>query len=218
MKRIYLLLVIIVIGAQLAQAQGERKPLQLSGLVVEGDSMLAIPGAYVFVPASGRGGSTNLLGYFSFPVLPGDSVVVAAVGFKKKHFVVANDTASVSMVIHLIQDTILLPLVEIRVFPIEKVFKEAFLAMEVPDQGRENMYKNLNDQIMERLLEDSEMDASLNHKYYMQQQINAMETRYLVRTNPFLDPFSWARFFKSVKENKQRKEAKRKKQLQESAY
>ncbi len=201
-----------------AYGQGENKPIQLSGLVVEGDSLLSIPGAFVFVPETGRGTSTNLLGYFSFPVLPGDSVVVAAVGFKKESFIVPSDSESVSMVIHLVGDTMLLPLIEISAFPIESVFKEAFMTVILPDEGRENMNRNLNDQIMSRLLESSTMDGSLNHKYYMQQQITAMQTHYLIRTNPFLDPFSWARFFKSLSKEKERKEEERKQLLEAAPY
>ena len=216
--RLVIVLILILTISTLSFSQGENKPIQLSGLVVEGDSLLSIPGAYVFVPETGRGASTNLLGYFSFPVLPGDSVVVAAVGYKKESFIVPSDSETVSMIIHLVGDTILLPLVEISAFPIEKVFKEAFLAMNLPDEGRSNINKNLNDQILARLLESSTMDGSMNHKYYMQQQITAMQTHYLVRTNPFLDPFSWARFFKSLGKEKERKEEEKKKLLEDSPY
>lgn len=216
--RVAYLILISLISFGIAHGQGQNKPVQLSGLVVEGDSLLSIPGAFVFVPETGRGTSTNLLGYFSFPVLPGDSVVVAAVGFKKEFFIVPSDSESVSLVVHLVGDTMLLPLVEISSFPIESIFKEAFLSMLLPDEGRSSMNKNLNDQILSRLLESSTMDGSLNHKYYMQQQITAMQTHYLIRTNPFLDPFSWARFFKSISKEKERKEEERKRMLEDSPY
>ncbi len=216
--RIAILILVVFISLKNTFGQGENRPVQLSGLVVEGDSLLSIPGAYVFVPETGRGTSSNLLGYFSFPVLPGDSVVVAAVGFKKESFIVPSDSESVSMVIHLVGDTMLLPLVEISAFPIESVFKEAFMTMTLPDEGRENMNRNLNDQILSRLLESSTMDGSLNHKYYMQKQITAMQTHYLIRTNPFLDPFSWARFFKSLSKEKERKEEERKRMLEAAPY
>ena len=199
MKNILLVIVLFVLVFEKTSAQGERKVVQLTGLVVEGDSMLAIPGAFVYVPKSGRGASTNLLGYFSFPVSAGDSVVVATVGYKKKSIVVPMDSSEVSMVIHLNLDTLMLPVVEIIAFPIERVFKEAFLAMNLPDDGRSHMAKTLNDQIMGRILNGSSMDGSMNHNFYMQQQLSAMESQYLVRSSRLIDPFSWARFFKSVK-------------------
>ena len=199
MKKILLFVVLFLLVSVESKAQGEHKVVQLTGLVVEGDSMLAIPGAFVYVPKSGRGASTNLLGYFSFPVSAGDSVVVAAVGYKKKMLVVPGDSTEVSMVIHLSLDTLMLPVIEIMAFPIERVFKEAFLAMNLADDGRSHMAKTLNDQIMGRILNSSSMDGSMNHNFYMQQQLSAMESQYLVRSTRLIDPFSWARFFKSVK-------------------
>lgn len=219
MKKILVLIAsFLVLVAVSAQAQGERKVVQLTGLVVEGDSMLAIPGAFVYVPKSGRGSSTNLLGYFSFPVAAGDSVVVASVGYKKKAFVIPYDSSTLSMVIHLMPDTFMLPVVEIVAFPIERVFKEAFLSMNFPDDGRGNMALTLNDQIMGRILNSSSFDGSLNHSYYMQQQLSAMESQYLTNTNALIDPFSWARFFKSVKKDKKRKEKDKKDAARNSPY
>ena len=49
--------------------------VQLSGLVLGEDSTSALPGVNVYVPTIGRGTVTNQYGYFSMPVLPGDSVL-----------------------------------------------------------------------------------------------------------------------------------------------
>ncbi len=200
--------------------QGEKKLIQFSGLVVEGDSLLGIPGAHVFIPKAGRGASTNLLGYFSIPAMPGDSILILAVGYKRQSLVIPKDTLQdMTVMIQMSTDTLFLPEVEIRALPSERVFKEAFLALHLPDQqNHDYMQKNLNDQIMQRLLLESGMSASMNHRYYMQRQINAIERRYMIQTNPLLDPFAWARFFKDVQREKQKKEARKKKQNNDKSY
>ena len=101
----------------------------------------------------------------------------------------------------------------------ERVFKEAFLALHLPDQKNiDYMQNNLNDQIMQKLLLESGMSASMNHRYYMQRQINAIERRYMVQTNPLLDPFAWARFFKDVQREKKKNEVRKKKENNDESY
>ncbi|MCP4520525.1 MAG: carboxypeptidase-like regulatory domain-containing protein [Cytophagales bacterium] len=200
--------------------QGEKKMIQFSGLVVEGDSLLGIPGAHVFIPKAGRGASTNLLGYFSIPALPGDSLLILAIGYKKQYYIIPEDTLQdMTVMVHMLRDTLMLPEVTIRALPSERAFKQAFLALNLPDEKQRNyMQENLNDQIMRRLLSESTMSASMNHRYYMQQQIQAMEQKYMVQTNPLLDPFAWARFFKDIEAERKKREARKKKQKNDSGY
>ncbi|MEJ2005976.1 MAG: carboxypeptidase-like regulatory domain-containing protein, partial [Cyclobacteriaceae bacterium] len=65
-----------------ALAQGKRHVIQLSGIVLsEEDTTRGLPGVHVYVPKAGRGTTTNNLGYFSMPVLPGDEIVISAIGY-----------------------------------------------------------------------------------------------------------------------------------------
>ncbi|MGV3641192.1 MAG: carboxypeptidase-like regulatory domain-containing protein, partial [Adhaeribacter sp.] len=70
------------LGAPRAVAQGKPQVIQLSGLVTSGDSLYGVPGVTVYVPKAGRGTITNDYGYFSLPVLAGDSVVIRALGYQ----------------------------------------------------------------------------------------------------------------------------------------
>lgn len=220
MRYYLILMAVVLIGYNTAQAQVEKEIVQFSGLVVEGDSMLAIPGVHIFVPLSGRGASTNLLGFFTLPVVAGDSVVIAAVGFKKQHYIIPKDTTgSYNVIVRLHLDTTVLPEVLVSSFPTEAVFRQVFLTMDLNDeQDVANMNSNLNDQIMSRLLADSEMDASLNHTYYMQQQVTALENKYMATTVPFLDPFAWARFIKAVREEQEKKRERKERERNNSNY
>src|SRR5262245_18061496 len=76
-----------------SHAQGNRRRLiQLSGMVLsQQDSLSGIPGVHVYVPKAGRGTSTNPVGFYSMPVLAGDSIVIIAVGFTRQHYIVPTN-------------------------------------------------------------------------------------------------------------------------------
>ncbi|MEP0711653.1 MAG: carboxypeptidase-like regulatory domain-containing protein, partial [Algoriphagus sp.] len=67
-----------------AQDVQEKKVIQLSGIILNADSTDAVPGVNIYVPTKGRGTSSGRFGYFSMPVLEGDSVVFSFIGLKKQ--------------------------------------------------------------------------------------------------------------------------------------
>jgi hypothetical protein len=176
--------------------------IQLSGLVVSGDSSYGVPGVSVYVPKAGRGAITSNVGYFSFPVISGDSVVVKSLGYKEKNFIVpaiADD--KLSIIVELMEDTLIMPVVEIFPYPTEKLFKEAILSLKLPEQDLDNMHKNLNEQVMKRMLYTMDHDGTMNHKYYMQQQVYRQETKMMnpAYNHNFFNPFAWGKFIQSIK-------------------
>lgn len=48
-------------------------------------------------------------------------------------------------------------------------------------------------------------DGNLNHRYYMEQYNSSLTGRSFDRTNPVLNPFAWAQFFRGLKKNKKNK-------------
>src|SRR5688572_8850772 len=123
-----LLLLFLGIGS-IVNAQ-QNKVIQFSGLTVGGDSLYGIPGVYLYVPKAGRGTTSNHLGYFSLPTLVGDTVLIKAIGFKQKQYIIPDVEEKLSVIIELSADTSFLPVVEIFPWPTETIFKEAFLALE----------------------------------------------------------------------------------------
>lgn len=184
----------------------EKEPhvIQFSGVVTTMDTTSGIMGAHVYVPKAGRGTTTNYYGYFSFPILVGDSVVISAVGFEKVHFIVPElDRDSYSVIITMREDTTYLPELEITPFPTEEMFKEAVLAYRLPNQGDlNNMDSNLNPAILTEMAKNMPMDGSMNHRYFTQQQAIYLHDAYGPRYNPLLNPFAWADFIKSIRKKK----------------
>ena len=156
-----------------AQAQGETEVVQLSGLVLGEDSTSALAGVNVYVPTAGRGTITNQYGYFSMPVLPGDSVLFSTVGYKRQYYVVPKrQYESLTVIVELPTDTTYLPAITVFPFPTEQVFKEAVLALNLPDNDQyANMRGNLDENLLARMFEVMPMDGNMNHRYFMNQRL-----------------------------------------------
>jgi len=196
-----LLLLTGVLIAEQAQAQGERKVITFSGIIVDGDSSYGVRGVHVYVPRAGRGTVTDQLGYFSMPTLVGDTVIISAVGYKTHKMVIPRrDDNAFSVMINLNIETTYLPEVEILPFPTEELFKEAFVALKLPDQEKyDNMERNLSQERLVRMSAAMPMDGSLNYRNYMNTSINTMANRNFATTLPLLNPFAWAQFIQSIK-------------------
>ena len=176
--------------------------VQLTGMVVSDDGQTAVPGVHIYVPKYGRGTTSNSYGYFSMPVLVGDEMVLSSIGFIKQRFVIPQGTnGRVNVVFKMEMDTVYLENIDITPFLSEKMFKEAILAINIPDAG-EMIGNRLDGNALSALMRNMPYDASLNASYYFNQQLYYMQDNYGPRTNPFLNPFNWSKFIKSLDKKK----------------
>lgn len=161
-----------------------------------------IPGTHVYIPKAGRGTTTNPYGFFSLPVLEGDSVIFSAVGYKRVYYIVPphNRESSLRIVVALEDDITFLEEVEVRPFPTESMFKEALITMELPNQEEyANIYKWLNSEIMTQAYLNLPASPNTNHQYFMNLQQQSYINRYSPPQNQLLNPFAWNQFIRSLK-------------------
>ena len=180
---------------------GEYRIIQFSGVIMQPDSSFGLPGVHIYVPKAGRGTTTNQFGYFSMPVLEGDSIVISSIGFEKQHYIIPGDHGeTITVIIAMAEDTTYLPEIEVFPYPTEELLKEAILALQIPNQAdRDAIARNLDERVMAQMFRSMPMDASMNYRYYMDQQFRYIHDGYAPRYNPLLNPFAWAEFYKSVK-------------------
>jgi len=199
---IFLLVVGLGISATDSFAQSKKRVIQLSGIILGEDSVSGLPGVHIYVPKAGRGTTSNRTGYFSMPVLEGDSVVISSVGYTRRHYIVPKSTSEyLTIIVEMVPDITYLQEVEIMPFPTEEVFKEAILALNIPmDNGVDP--KAMNSELLALMLRTTPMDGAANYRYYMDQYTGSVNDRFQPRTNPFLNPFNWARFFRDLKRDK----------------
>lgn len=202
-RLVFIFLLLMIAGHTAQSQQYQKRVIQLSGVVIGSDSSRAVPGVHVYVPKAGRGAVTNAAGFFSMPVLVGDSVVISAVGFVRQHYIVPNHYSDfLTLIIEMVEDVTFLNQVTITPFPTEEVFKQAVLALNIPmDEGQIDR-KNLNAELMALMVRTTPMDANMNYRYYMEQTAAGYSERYQPRVNPFLNPFNWAKFFRDLKKAK----------------
>jgi hypothetical protein len=200
------IIAIICLGqSYTALGQGQKRVIQLSGVVLGEDSVSGVPGVHIYVPKAGRGTTTNSVGFFSMPVLVGDSIVISCVGYSRQYYIVPNHPSEfLTVIFELREDITYLAEVTVTAFPTEEVFKEAVLALNLPpDQNIDQ--KNLNQELLELILRTTPMDGPMNQRYYLNQWASHQSDRFMPVTNPFLNPFNWVKFFNSLKTDKKKK-------------
>ena len=107
-----------------------------------------------------------------------------------------------TIIVEMVTDNTFLKEVTILPFPTEEVFKQAVLALNVPLNENGIDKRNLNAELLALMMQNTPMDGNLNYRYYMTQYNQSIADRSSVRTNPFLDVFNWARFFRDLKNKK----------------
>lgn len=201
---LFVVMLLLIATTDQVCAQQKQRVIQLSGVILGEDSVSGIPGVHIYVPKAGRGTTTNSVGFFSMPVLVGDSIVISSIGYERQSFIVPKNAPEFqTVIVTMVQDATLLGEVLIFDFPTEEVFKEAVLALNVPlDNGIDD--KNLNQELLALMLKTTPMDGYQNQRYYLNQWANSSTDKYQPITNPFLNPFNWVKFFNSLKKDKKK--------------
>jgi hypothetical protein len=182
-------------------SQTKRRIIQLSGFVTDSASV-GLPGVHVYVPKAGRGTPTTAVGFFTLPVLVGDSIVFSAVGYKRAHYIVPDQPKdSWSIFVELATDITFLKGVVITDLPTEELFKEAVLAMNIPMDNRLDA-RALNSEMIALMARTTPMDGLGNYRNYMDQWASSPGNQFRPQFNPFLDPLKWARFIRDLKKKK----------------
>ncbi len=189
-----------------ASAQSKKRVIQLSGMVLGQDSLSGgLPGVHIYVPKAGRGTTTNTVGFFSMPVVVGDSIVISSVGYTRQYYMVPDHTSEfLTVVFEMSEDVTMLGEVTATAFPTEEVFKEAILALNLPPDSQIDQ-RNLNAELLALILKTTPMDGPMNQRYYLNQWASHTSDKFMPVTNPFLNPFNWVKFFNSLKTNKKKK-------------
>ena len=197
---LFLLGIIFLSLETTAQDQTERKVIQLSGIILNADSTDAVPGVNIYVPKKGRGTASGRFGYFSMPVLEGDSIVFTFIGLKKQTFKVPEKVENdrISLILTMEVDEIALAEIEVMPYPTEEEFKQAIIAMNVVDPMSISR-ANMSPEMLLRWAESMPASGNENFRTFQQGQMIQNQDLYGPRPLRLLDPFAWAQFIRSIK-------------------
>ena len=183
-----------------AQDRQERKVIQLSGIILNADSTDAVPGVNIYVPKKGRGTVSGRFGYFSMPVLEGDTILFTFIGLKKQTFNVPEKVVDdrISLILTMEVDEIALAEIEVVPYPTEEEFKQAVLAMSVVDPMVVSR-SNMSPEMLLRWAESMPASGNENFRSFQEGQLLQNNDIYGPRPLRILDPFAWSQFIRSIK-------------------
>lgn len=214
MKRILLILAILVCGKTFSQNGPEKNNyIQLSGVVVEGDSLLGVPFVSVY-KGSKPVTITDYYGFFTLVVQPGDEIRFESLGRQNATYKL-DDTLSLKhyyIIQRLVMDTIMLAGIDVYPWPTKEEFKKAFLSLDLGENDYDRAYKNLDGNQLSYNERNMKMDAQANYRYAMQQYLTKVYTAGQYPTISLLNPIAWAQFIDAWRKGKFKKKADPKKQ------
>jgi hypothetical protein len=175
--------------------------IQFSGVVISSDSLNPVPYTNVLIENSRRGTMTDLYGYFSFVAQKGDSILFSALGYERAHFVIPDTlTSNRYPLIQILQvDTILLRETVVYPWPTREQFKEAFLAMNIPDSDYDRAQRNLVQGDMIARMDAAMPSGSETYKYQLQQYQSQLYYAGQAPPINLLNPVAWSQFIQAWK-------------------
>jgi hypothetical protein len=201
MKKIYSLIVLLICFIQLSDAQTDKKVIQFSGVVVNGDSLQPVPYTNISLKGSNHGTMSDYFGFFSVVAESYDTIVFSSLGFRRSQYVIPGDLKEnhYSIIQMLQKDTILLRETVIFPWPTKEQFEIAFVELQVPDDDLERARKNLSQDKIISISSTMPMDASMNYKNSTQQFNTKLYNAGQIPMNNLLNPIAWAKFVQAWK-------------------
>ena len=180
----------------------EAQVMQVSGLVITGDSLAPLPYCTVFRARDRRGTTTDARGFFSLPALEGDTLEFSSVGYISQQAVIPVGTAMgrVNLVQPMGRDTVNMSDAFVYPWPTKERFKQEFLALGLPNKGLDPGWEAPVDpvEVYDRLMEVG-LDGQATSSAALAQQ--AQVAAYAGQAPPvnLLNPVAWAKFIQAIK-------------------
>jgi len=191
----------------LAWAQ-EPTVYQLSGMVLSATTGEPIPYVSIRVGRTRRGTVSNADGFYSLPVLRGDTLIFSAVGYKRASFSVSDylnaytgDTTEgfIYAVHYLVEDTIELPAVKILSIRTPEELKTALLNIPLETQTQ-TVRDNVSPELIAYFMQNLPADPQERVKIAQQRYRDLYYERTLRPTYPILDPIAAYRLVRYLAE------------------
>ena len=176
--------------------------VQVSGLVVTGDSLSPLPYCTVFRSRDRRGTMTDARGFFSLPALTGDTLEFSSVGYVSQQAVIpeGGELARVNLVQPMGRDTVAMKDAFVYPWPSRERFRQDFLALGLPNQGLDPAWDSPMDpmDVYDRLSEVGRDGQSTSSEALAAQ---AQQVGYAGQAPPvnLLNPVAWAQFLQALK-------------------
>ena len=201
MLKSFILLFFSVFCFVVVFAQDKNNLIQLSGVVVNADSLKPISYTTVYNKTVKRGTLSDVYGYISTVVLPGDTIIFNRFGYTNSSYIVP-DTLSEDRysIIHILNlDSINPPVITIYPWPSKEDFARAFVEMKPYDDALRRAQKMLSGSNLVYLANMVEGDAISAYAWQRNQQYTKLYTMGQSPVNNLFNPVAWSQFVESWK-------------------
>lgn len=204
MNRIFYIVFLFLLPLNFIKGQvtESNKLIQVTGIITDEENN-PVPHASVISRKLRKGTISELTGIYSVISLPGDTIYLSALGYKRIEFSLPAKIEGrlFNKDIKLETDTIKIDGVVILPWKTYEEFIKDVLANR-PEMKPEikNMYDNLA--LIQNAITNTsnyKVTPEAGYRYAMQQNANALYTRGQYPANNLLNPFAWAKFFNGVK-------------------
>lgn len=203
LKRYIIYVVLVFVGWQTSFSQ--EILVQWTG-VVRNELLDPIPFASIFVMKDFRGTISDPNGMFTIVTFPRDTLHVSCMGYKTRKIAVPDISYEDSK--HYIKDIIMeenvIVLDEIVIFPWRtyKEFKDAFMALELPEDDLIRAYRNIA--VLEEQLYNNiarrQASPTANFRDMMASRNSRMMTYgHMYPVYSITNPIAWAQFFQALR-------------------
>lgn len=197
-------LILFLFSLCVATLYGQRNDndlIQFSGVVITGDSLSPVPFTNVLIEQTGRGTMTDYYGYFSFVAQKGDSILFSAVGYRRTRFVIPDSLKGdkYSLIQIMTTDTVELKETVVYPWPTREQFKEAFLAMQLPDTDYDRAQRNLQRADMLARMDAAMPSGAETFQYSMQKFQSQIYYAGQAPPQNVFNPIAWAQFIQAWK-------------------
>ena len=177
----------------------EEVVVQVSGLVVTGDSLTPLPFATVYRARDQRGAMTDANGFFSLPALEGDTIQFSSTGYTTRHIVIkeSGEKNRISIVQAMSRDTVMINNALIYPWPSRERFKQEFIALGLQDGMTLGNQAVDPFDVYDRLVNIG-MDGQASSSEVLRQMAYESDYGGYPTTN-ILNPIAWARFIQALK-------------------
>ena len=174
--------------------------------VVRNELLQPIPYAHIIVQKDLRGTISDPQGKFSIITYPRDTLIVSCMGYKLRKMSVPNisyeDSKHYLKDIIMEEETYMLSEVVILPWRTYREFKEAFIALELPEDDLQRAYHNiavLQEQIY-NAVSNRPSSPTANFRDVMNSRTNRMMTYgHMYPTYQIANPIAWAQFFQALR-------------------
>ena len=175
--------------------------LQLSGIVVSGDSLTPVPFTSIMIKGSSRGTICDYYGFFSLVVKENDTIQFSSVGYRNNDFVVPDtlENNRYSIIQLLQKDTIVLSQQIVYPWPSKEQFKQAFLTLDAPTTDYDRAFENMTREDVRLAIQGVPMSAQGNYNYVVQKEYSRLYNLGSLPQISLMNPLAWAQFIQAWK-------------------